>query len=181
MFIWCIAKCDRKTIFFKELDRKMQQIITIKGQQYTYERLLQREIKGMENAILQDKIYRPFKYQLWKTGRPSNALKQGFISEMGFNNTVKRRFFEAKMKGKPVDHFETKVWQGEIKKKWLKINVFMKLSYDEMNRLFLEKDWKNKEKVYNKRKNVEKTLGDRITMSNWHFSESMKMSIRSPR
>ena len=44
------------------------------------------------------------------------------------------------MKEKPVDHFETKAWQGEIKKKWLKINVFMKLSYDEMNRLFLEKD-----------------------------------------
>lgn len=55
---------EGKRIFIKELEWKMKQAVTVDGEQYTYERLLHREIHNLEQGILDNVKYKPFKYQM---------------------------------------------------------------------------------------------------------------------
>jgi len=55
---------EGKRIFLQELNRKMQQIITVDHQQYTYERLLYQEVRNLERSLLENEKYKPFKYQM---------------------------------------------------------------------------------------------------------------------
>lgn len=55
---------EGKRIFIKELEWKMKQAVTVEGEQYTYERLLHREIHNLEQGILDNIKYKPFKYQM---------------------------------------------------------------------------------------------------------------------
>ena len=53
-----------KSLFISELNNKMQQIITIGGRPYTYERVILTEIKKLEAAIEAKEKYKAYKYQM---------------------------------------------------------------------------------------------------------------------
>ena len=55
---------DGKQIMIQELERKMNQVITVASIKYTYERLIYQEIKNLENSFLKGQKYKPFKYQV---------------------------------------------------------------------------------------------------------------------
>lgn len=53
-----------KQIMLQELECKLKKIITIKDISYTYERLIYREIKKIENSLLTGDTYKAFKHQI---------------------------------------------------------------------------------------------------------------------
>lgn len=59
-----LLNAEGKRIFIKELEWKMKQAVTVDGEQYTYERLLHREVHNLEQGILGNQKYKPFKYQM---------------------------------------------------------------------------------------------------------------------
>lgn len=55
---------EGKEILIQELEWKLKQIITVNRKQYTYERLMYREIRNLEKSFLEETKYIPFKYQM---------------------------------------------------------------------------------------------------------------------
>lgn len=54
---------EGKKLFLNEFENKMNQIITIHEQPFTYDRLIMNEIKKLENSFLQQTTYKPYKHQ----------------------------------------------------------------------------------------------------------------------
>lgn len=55
---------EGKNIFIREMEWKLKQVLTVNGQQYTYERLINREVRNLERNLLNGEKYVPFKYQM---------------------------------------------------------------------------------------------------------------------
>lgn len=55
---------EGKEILLQELEHKMNQVMTVNGVRYTYERLIYQEIKNLESSILKKQKYKPFKYRM---------------------------------------------------------------------------------------------------------------------
>ena len=54
---------EGKKLFLNEFENKMNQIITIHEQPFTYDRLIMNEIKKLETSFLQQTTYKPYKHQ----------------------------------------------------------------------------------------------------------------------
>lgn len=54
---------EGKKLFVSEFEEKMHKIISVKEQEYTYERLIQQEIKNLGNSILHGEPYKAYKHQ----------------------------------------------------------------------------------------------------------------------
>jgi len=54
---------EGKRLFISEFEEKMQQVITIGNQPYTYERLIMNEIKKLGKSFLGEEVYKAYKHQ----------------------------------------------------------------------------------------------------------------------
>ena len=54
---------EGKKLFLNEFENKMNQIITLHEQPFTYERLIMNEIKKLEDSFLRETPYKAYKHQ----------------------------------------------------------------------------------------------------------------------
>lgn len=59
-----LLNTDGKKIFLYEFEKKVNQKITLENKAYTYEELIYRDIKKLEQSLLTDSSYKPFKYKM---------------------------------------------------------------------------------------------------------------------
>ena len=53
---------EGKRIVIEAFKKKLNSTITIKNYSYTYEKLLEREVKHYQKMIMDDQKYKPYKY-----------------------------------------------------------------------------------------------------------------------